>query len=359
MNNLKVIVFSLLGDNPYTDFFVKHLTDRNVQVAVEEKNLNFIFLSKVIEKGKPDILHLHTIHYFFLGRNPIHRWIKFLIFIGQICILKSIGVKVVWTVHEWTDRFSAGKHNIHLIWAIILGRLFHAIITHCETTKTQIIKALRLENKNKVFSVYHGNYIGAYKNEISQGKARQTLGITPGHLVFLLFGNIHRSKGFLPAISTFKSLQENQVSLLIAGFPAEPMIEEEIREIIQGCDNIFFFPKRVPDDEIQFYMHACDCVIFPYKTFTTSGATILAMSFGKACIAPNVGFFGDVLDNAGAFLYDLTNKDGLRQAMQQAINKKDNISDKGKHNLQLAEQWNWDYVAEETIKIYHSCLDLN
>jgi beta-1,4-mannosyltransferase len=357
MDNLKVIIFSILGNNPYIELFVKHLTDRNVKVKLEEKNFDFIFFSKVIEKGKPDILHLHTIHYFFLGRNPIHRWIKFLIFIGQIFILKSMGIKVVWTVHEWTDRFSAGKHNIHLIWAVILGRLFHAIITHCETTKTQIIKAMRLENKNKVFLVYHGNYIGAYKNEVSQGKARQSLGIPPDQLVFLLFGNIHRSKGFLPAISTFKGLQEHQVSLLIAGFPAEPMIEEEIQEIIQGCHNILFFPKRVPDDEIQLYMNACDCVIFPYKTFTTSGATILAMSFGKACIAPNVGFFSDVLDDTGSFLYNLTNEHGLLQVMQQATNKRDNMSNMGKHNLQLAEQWNWDYVAKETIKIYSSCLN--
>jgi hypothetical protein len=42
--------------------------------------------------------------------------------------------------------------------------------------------------------------------------------------------------------------------------------------------------------------------------------------------------------------------------MKQAIEKRDKLLDMGKHNLKLAEQWNWDYVADETIKIYQGCL---
>jgi hypothetical protein len=43
--------------------------------------------------------------------------------------------------------------------------------------------------------------------------------------------------------------------------------------------------------------------------------------------------------------------------MRCAIKKRESILDMGKHNLQLAEQWSWDYVAEETIKIYKRCLE--
>jgi len=357
MNNFKVTFLSRLGNNILTDLFVKHLQDRGIQVNLEESNFHFIFIPKIFGKEKPDIIHLHTLHYFFLGKNFIHRWIKFLIFTSQILILKSMGIKVVWTVHEWTDRFSGGKQDILPKWSILLGKIFDAIITHCDTTQNQIIKAFQLEDKQKVFVVYLGNYIGAYKNKINRGTARETLEIPSEATVWLLFGNVHRTKGFVTAIDAFKQLQEKDIFLIVAGYPAEPGIEDLIRDKIKNNPNILFFPKRVPNDEIQLYMNASDCMISPYQVFTTSGATLLAMSFGKACIAPNQGFFRDILDEAGSFLYDAAAEDGLFSAIKQATEKREHLSAMGQHNFQLAKQWSWDYVADETIKIYRRCLE--
>ncbi|MEQ9236757.1 glycosyltransferase family 4 protein [Coleofasciculus sp. E2-BRE-01] len=357
MNNLKVAFLSRLGNNLHTDLFVKHLQNREIKVNLEESNFHFIFLPKIFGQEKPDIIHLHTLHYFFLGKNFIHRWIKFLIFTNQILILKSMGIKIVWTVHEWTDRFSGGKQDILPKWSILLGKLFDAIITHCDTTKNQIIEAFHLEKNHKVFVVHLGNYIGTYKNEINKVNARKILGISTEATVWLLFGNIHRTKGFVKAIDAFKQLPGKDIFLIVAGYPAEPDIENIIRDKIKNYPNILFFPKRVPNDEIQLYMNASDCMISPYQVFTTSGATLLAMSFGKACIAPNQGFFRDILDDAGSFLYDATTEDGLFSAIKQANEKREHLSTMGQHNFQLAKQWSWDYVADETLKIYHRCLE--
>jgi len=273
----------------------------------------------MIRKGKPDILHLHTLHYFFLGRNELHRFIKFIIFVIQILILQIIGTKVVWTVHEWANRFDNGNNDIPTSYSSVMGQLFGAIISHGNTTNNQIIKAFVLEKKDNNFVIPHGNYIGCYKNTISQFEARKLLAMPPGSLVFLIFGNIHRTKGFLEAIDAFQSLQKNQVYLLVVGYPAEEGIEELIRDKIQGYENILFISRRVQNNEIQTYMNACDCVVLPYKVFTTSGTAILAMSFGKACIAPNDGYFRDVFDESGAFLYDSTQEYGLLDAMKLAL----------------------------------------
>jgi glycosyltransferase involved in cell wall biosynthesis len=355
VNNLKVVSLSYLCGNLYRELFINHLNSRGVQIADYLPTL--LFLPKVIKDGNINILHLHTLHYFFpAGRYQIVRLIKFFIFIIQIILLRLMGVKIVWTVHEWADRWGNGKNVIPPSWAAIIGRLFHAAIAHSDTTKDEIVKAFRLENQDKVFVVLHGNYIGSYENTISQIEARKALGIPTDNLVFLLFGHIHRTKGFLEAIDAFKQLQENQISLLIAGYPAEEQIEELIRDKVEDNKDILFVPRKVPDEEIQIYMNACDCVLVPYKVFTTSGVTILSMSFGRACIAPRIGFFKDVLDDSGSFLYDSTHKDSLLQAMSCVIKKRESILDMGKHNLQLAEQWSWDYVAEETIKIYKRCL---
>ena len=78
---------------------------------------------------------------------------------------------------------------------------------------------------------------------------------------------------------------------------------EIINTEVESVDNILLVAARIADPEIQIYMNACDCVIMPYKTFTTSGVAVLAMSFGRVCIAPNVGFFADILDSENAYLY--------------------------------------------------------
>lgn len=355
MKNINVVFLSIFNGNHYKELMVKNLNAKGVQV--EDYLPSVIFLPKIFSEGKPDLLHLHTLHYFFLGKNNLNRLIKSVVFISQILIVRLLGIKIVWTVHEWADRFGEGKQAIPPSATVILGKLFSAIITHCNTTKSELIKAFYLENTDKVLVVPHGNYLGSYENKISQLDARKYLGIPTENLVFLLFGNIHRTKGFLEAIEAFQSLQEERIFLLIAGYPAEDGLEELIKDKINNYDHISFEPKVVPDQEIQVYMNACDCVIVPYKVFTTSGVTILSMSFAKACMAPNIGFFSDVLDDAGSFLYDATDEDGLLHSLNKAIEKRDTLLDMGKHNLNLAMQWSWDYVAEETFNIYQRCLN--
>jgi glycosyltransferase involved in cell wall biosynthesis len=115
-------------------------------------------------------------------------------------------------------------------------------------------------------------------------------------------------------------------------------------------------PGFIPDDQIQLYMNACDVVIFPYRDILTSGAVLLAMSFGRACIAPRKGCIGEVLDDTGAFLYEIDDENGLMKAMKSALDKSSHLSVMGQHNRHLAEKYNWKHIAEMTNDIYRSCL---
>ncbi|MBF2067342.1 MAG: glycosyltransferase family 4 protein [Calothrix sp. C42_A2020_038] len=359
---MKIFMLSNLGKNPYNELLIKHLIKGGAKVESEDDHQGIIFLPQVIKNGSHQILHLHKLHYFFLGktgnsklflyRDEIWRPFKFLIFEIQILMLKLTGTKVVCTIHEWEDKIEQGKQSIPPNFLPKLGRLFDALIVHCDTTKQQLLKAFGSDVLNKVFVVEHGNYISSYPNSISRDSARKTLGIKDENLTFLLFGNIFRSKGFLEAIDNFKKLNQDNLFLIVAGYPAESGIENLIRGKIQGCENILFVPQKVPDQEIQVYMNASDCVILPYKIFTTSGVTLLAMSFGKACIAPNSGYFSDLLDKQGAFLYNPAQDDGLLHVMKEAIEKQDILVDMGQHNFKLAQKWNWDYVAQKTLEVY-------
>jgi glycosyltransferase involved in cell wall biosynthesis len=88
----------------------------------------------------------------------------------------------------------------------------------------------------------------------------------------------------------------------------------------------------------------------------TSGAVILAMSFGRACIAPATGCIQDVLDERGAFLYDPERPGALRDAIARALGCRDRLREMGAYNLERAREWGWDRVARETAHVYDEAL---
>ena len=354
MDKIKIVYLCALYGNPYIESLSNYLQERNCDVEIKDNYFQLLFLPELILKSQPDILHFHTLHSFFPGgRFKVYRLLKFCFFIIQIVILKILNVKIFWTVHEWQDRVKKGKDNIPLKWAIILGKLFDGIITHSSGVKQEIIEAFEIADESKVVAIAHGNYINTYQNQISLTEARSILNIELSKVVFLLFGNIHYTKGFLEAIDTFKRLEENTESfLLVVGNPAEENIEATIAAKIKSDRNILFVPRKVKDEEIQIYMKAANCVILPYKVFTTSGTAILAMSFAKACIAPQAGYFEETLDDNGTLFYHPTNEQGLLLAMKKAILNGEKLKNMGEHNFQLAKALDWKSIAAKTFDLY-------
>jgi beta-1,4-mannosyltransferase len=354
--SLNVIFLSHWFDNPYKKLLIRDLETRQVKVK-DEYRTNF-FIQKFLGNPKIHILHTHELHTFFSNKRalPGLRTLKFCLFVLQILLLKVLGIKIIWTVHEWKDRFEGGKRDLPVLYLKVLRHLIDAIIVHCQTTYQDVVSAFELENKGKVFVIPHGNYIDVFANEIQPADARQHLGIPLHKVTFLRFGFIQPSKGFLESIQAFKRLPSEQTQLIIAGYPADTDLATRIEQEIAGCDNILFKPERIPDEDIQIYMNACDCTVVPYKVFTTSGVTILSMSYGKACIAPKLGFFSDVLDQAGSILYDADADEGLFEAMQTALRKQSLLASMGQHNFELAQHWHWDGIAEQTHAVYRQCV---
>lgn len=355
---MKTTFISDWFDNPYKTLLCKHLHLNHIQV--EEIGSDLVFAPQVLlSTPKTQILHLQTIHCFLVSQSWLFSWCKFLLFTVQIIILKLLGIKIIWTVHEWQDKVSARKKkNITPLQRKILGKLINAVITHCDSTKKLISQELSLEKTGKVFVVPHGNYISWYENTISPIQARRALDIAEDKFVFLIFGGIHRGKGILEGISAFKQLPQLKVNLIIAGKNGSIKLTKKIEAEIKNWENISLvsLDEGVPDAQVQTYLNACDCLLLPYKIFTTSGVALLGMSFGKPCIVPNSGFFQDVFQNGGAFLYEPDRIDSLSKTMEQAMKDAKLLSKMGANNLQLAQKWNWNFVAEKTAQVYQWCL---
>lgn len=354
MSDLKVIFLPYWPLNPYQSILIEQLKKLGIQFEDVDCGGNVSLLA-VVTRSKPNVLHLHALYPFFIGPNTLKSVIKLTRSLYQLLNMRLMGVKIVWTAHD-LKHHENGFPKLDRIFTNLVARLTHAIITHGETAKQEVTRALNLTNDDNIFVIPHGNYIDHYENKIDRVEARKTLGIPDTSFVLLFLGLIRPYKGVDELIDAFKQLHHDGAYLVIAGKVADEF-GEQIKQKTVGHDDIKFIPGFVADDKIQVYMNACDAVVLPYRDILTSGSTVLAMSFSRACIAPNRGCIGDMLDDSGAFLYDPDVKEGLLQAMKRAAQKKADLLEMGEHNRQLAEQWSWNRVAKMTLEVYQGCLN--
>ncbi|MCK4815088.1 glycosyltransferase, partial [bacterium] len=296
--------------NPYQEELAKSLESHGVKVEKGD-SLKSVFRDIIFRHYRPDILHLHWLPWF---EWRITSFLRLSLFVLRLFVVHFLGIKLVWTVHNLRPHESKCPKVDWLV-RILITRLTNTLITHTKWAKQQVVSTWRLRHSQKVLIIPHGNYIDCYENKIDQTTARKRLCICNSKLVILFLGEIKPYKGVLQLIDTFKLLGQERTHLVIAGRPLNDELTSAIRKKIQGCNNIKFAPGFVADDQIQVFMNASDIVVFPYRTILTSGAVILAMSFGRPCIAPRIGCISDILDEEGSFLYDSDDDEGLLKAM--------------------------------------------
>lgn len=337
--------------NPYHAEISKCLAKHGVRVE-DEDSLKRILKSSRVSGKFPEVIHVHAVARFSL--SPA-RALRFFMFWVRLFGLRRLGIAFVWTIHD-SSHHEALHPRVDLAFSRILYKRADGIIFHSDAARKAVEVQWKVNRNNNVFIIPHGNYIGSYSNHVSQQAAREKLQISDDKLVFLFLGLIRPYKGVPALIRAFKNISQDNAYLLIAGKPLSEDLSNEIISEIGDCQKIRFRSGFVIDSQLQEFLNASDVVVFPYLRALTSGAVILAMSFGRACIAPRMGALEDTLDESGSFLYDPSDAGGLRDAMEMAVFERNRLEDMGAHNRRKAGGWTWDEVARMTADVYRRCL---
>jgi glycosyltransferase involved in cell wall biosynthesis len=211
------------------------------------------------------------------------------------------------------------------------------------------MKELGLNTKQTTV-IPHGNYINVYADDISVSAAHRKLHVKKNERVILFFGLIRRYKGVEDLIAAFKKADHKNVRLIIAGKCTDASLKQEIIAA-QKQYPIDFHDGYVADDQVAAYFKAADVVCLPFKATTTSGSALLALSFGRALIAPRTGALKDVPSTVGYF-YDPAKSNDLGQAIQTALIDPGQLERKGNNAHEYALTLDWDKIARKTIKVY-------
>jgi glycosyltransferase involved in cell wall biosynthesis len=335
-------------DNPYHSLLSDLLNEHDVEVRAATDT---VFAPTMLARSE-DVLHLHTLHQSFLASTKGKTIARLVVFLVQVALLRLCGCRIVWTVHDLSNHENLYP-RIDRVANETVARLAHRLIVHCDAARDIVHTQLNAP-RSKIDVVEHPSFVGVYPDTISKQEARRKLGVDQDRRLYLFLGLIRPYKGVPRLIRAFGDADVPSSTLLVAGsvydrWEAADTLEATIRTAAEANPNVRFDPGFIPDDELQTYLRAADVFVVPYREALTSGALVLGMSFGLACIAPRVGCMKAMMQSGGV-TFDPNSTDDLRAALEEVADL--DTEAVGRSNQERISQHTWRKMAQETHLIY-------
>lgn len=333
--------------NPYWSILRSSLEARNIRVSSDKTMFGGRWLKN--NSSAFDVLHFHYIQGFYGYEREFARLRWVLRFARNLVIARNLGYRTVFTLHNLRPTYGLKPGWVDYLGHWVAANLTNSVIVHCEYARSKL--AERYKRKKHVYNVAHPHLIGIYEDTISRTEARKRLGMQNGHRIFLFFGGIRPNKGLDQLISAFREIADDDARLIIAGKPWPPdSYLARIRDLAAPDTRITIDAHLIADDQVQVYFRAADIVVLPFKRILTSSSTILALSFGRPVIVPDIGCLTELVGNEVGIRYDAEDASALARALQLSVNM--DLEKMGINAQKSVEASSWDAFAAETEAAY-------
>lgn len=307
--------------NPYAGLLADALRAQGIEVTLGKGPMRVPVLPLTLawlRAGRPDVLHLHWTHRYLRSQFGIRSFGRRRTTL-ELRLLRRLGVRIAWTIHN-VGVHDGGHPREELLAHAQIAAASDVILCHCEAARTLAAEAYGLDatTRARMHVLPHGSYAGAYPDAFDRETARAALGLAPDHIVFLFLGQIRRYKGVEELVDTFRTLERQDIRLLVTGRLDHPDLGEALRRQASGDARVMLLPGQVPDDRMQVFLRAADVMVLPYRDVLTSGSAILGMTFGLPVLAPRLGCLPETLEGC-SILYDPDEPAGLRSALDGAL----------------------------------------
>lgn len=364
MNDSDIRVFmspDYTASNPYQEGLIDGLAAANVETIPISADGVFPILRAWVSFGRPDLVHLHWMHRFIeVDRRGKRLFGLFLAMrtLFELLVLRLAGIPVVWTVHNVLSH-ERRIPRIERTFRCIVARLVVYIIVHCQEAESTVCDSYRLSRsvKSRVRVIPHGNYDGYYNAGVDQESARRALDIPLDRTVLMFFGQIRRYKRVPELVGAFSKIEGSNADLWVVGNPRTAALRQDVERAAQESPNVTTVLDYVDDSQVGTYLTAADAIVLPYDGILTSGSAILAMTFGRAVIAPASGCLPGLLGQTGGITFDPNQCDGLREALEQAMRDVDRLHRMGERNRNAASKLSWSQIGKQTAETYAHAME--
>jgi len=357
MNRLNVLFAPFYTAVPYqrrlADALKQHGVDVHGAPSVGLLRPRFI---ESFRELRPDLLHLHWLHPWFLEPGLWATLGRARDFFAQLREVRAGGAGLIWTAHNLVNH---DRLHVRLDTRVTrrVALLSDAVIVHGPAAKERVVEFCGDAVSDKVEVIPLGNHIGGVPNDIDRDAARAELGLDRNQIVLLFLGRIRKYKGVFDLLRAFAEAPPGPaVTLLIAGKTHGDRARIRLKRRCKRTEQVELHYGYVQDERVQVFMNAADFVVLPYHDILSSDATLLATSFARAVIAPRLPCLTEHLHAEGGVLYDPQDPSGLKSAIRTAIARVDQAREMGRRNLEVAKQTPWSRSAELTNQLYRRVL---
>lgn len=343
---MRVVLVSKVELNPYVELLRRGLAAQGARA----QTCRLFGLVEARQNPSPNILHLHWPELQYAYPEPRTRTKRLASFLAGLLLARRAGTRLVWTLHN-AEPHEGHLARTHRAVFRLLTRLADAVHVHDETAR--ITLTALTGRRERLYQAPHFSYRGWYPEPPSRTVARRALGLPEAAFVILSLGHLRPYKGNDLLLRAFTAVTDPGACLIVAGKPHldDPHVAE-LSALAARDRRVRFLPRYILDDEVPTFMAAADVVALPYRRSTTSGAALLAFTFGRPIVAPALGPFPLLAAEGRGLLYDPTNVGALADALAGARQTLGPAA--GEAAFELAEALAPERIALRHLAVYYA-----
>ena len=261
------------------------------------------------------------IHFNFVGGyySDPHLWLTFIkiaLFLFAIFVMKLIGLKLVWTIHNTLP------HEEFYPWLTrpvrtLFYRSCHEVIVH--GTRQRVYTESLFGPHPRMHIIPLGNVVREkyLKDSLkfpSRQEARVRLQITDQTFLFLSFGRIRPYKRLEFLIEAFSEHTRNfQDSVLyLVGHPVTKKYQQQLLQACRQSPSIRHHFEYVSDEMLSDYLVAADTICITNEMYGMTENMYWGMYYGRPIIGGNNGCIGEIIEEYGlGIVYESGSKQSL------------------------------------------------
>jgi glycosyltransferase involved in cell wall biosynthesis len=199
----------------------------------------------------------------------------------------------VWTAHNLLPHEPCRIPSFDRLGRRLVIALSDRVYVHGKSAAAVVQDAFPVV-RAKLTVVDHGHWIDMYPLTRTKAQCQEQLGVSPHTYTYGFVGACRPYKNLEQLIAAFQAIH-GDLALIVAGSFQDTSYCEVINTLVAQDSRIRLYDRYIPNDELEVYVLACDAIIIPYKEVLTSGAAMLALSFGRPVVSVRRGSLADLI----------------------------------------------------------------
>lgn len=304
------------------------------------------------------ILHIHWLFQFSFPWARKRRWARRFMqwwFHLYLRVAQILGLRIVWTAHDLLPHEQV-FYDDHRARDELISKATE-IIALSEATATEI----RALGGQRVRVIPMGSYADPYAVTLTRREARTSFGFNDSDVVIALIGRLEMYKGAdLLLLAVAQLPKSSTIKLLLAGWCEDEVYRDELTRLAERANGrVTTKFQWIPDDDLARYFQATDVAVFPFREISNSASVLLAQSFGRPVVIPDLPALCDIPDD-GALRFEFGDEAAV-EPLVAMLKRVEHLTEAEYREMSTASlSWaiksDWATIARETINLYWEAL---